>query len=282
MPADPNFDPLVIESNPGGGLPYFDNSAIGYPNIWAYDAGAVVPAGTVEPATFTRQLLMECTNPPYDINYYDGLWHPTTAYWNAQDHGPDSFDASVADAADAALAAHPDITHFTIEPQGQFELHDYQNSCPSGASFYGAPSPPTNPDADSPMSSVSIAPEMLARAHEYADGASTLDIAVNYSSAWYVDDHWGPDVGAPYSITYPTFGDFSSVQAYLLRPTALTWDGQDPSNTANRIFWQRADIPAAITHTVNWRGGHPSMSTWISVRGWKFYPAVTGPVICFV
>ena len=286
MPADPNFDALTLEQNPYDGTrPYFDNSAIGYPNTWAYDAGSVVPAGTVEPATFTRQRLMTCCWPAYDINYYDGTWHHTCADWNDADGGPDSFAALVGDAADAALAAHPDITHFTLEPQGGIELNAYQNSCPSAFSFDGAPVSPTNPPADDPAASVSQDPDM--GGHEYASASGVLDVAVNYQDVWYVDDYWGPGVGAPYAATYPTFASIgvqNGAEAYLLRPTALTWVGQDPLNTANRIFWQRADIPDAITHTANWTGGHPTMTTWISVRGWKWYPAtaVARPVICFV
>lgn len=286
MPADPNFDNLAVESYNPDGYSYMDNSPVGFVNFWAHDGSSVGPAGTVGPPTFTRQLLMECCWPEYDINYFDGTFHHTCAKWNALDSGPDSFDALVGDAADAALAAHPDIDYFTLEPQGAISLNDYQIACPSAYSFFGPPNPPTNPLADAPHSSVLLHPVIENRGHEYDSG--DIEIAVNHSGVWYVDDHWGPDVGAPYSDTFPTFAGLGTIhanEAYLLRPTALTWVAQDPSNTANRIFWERADIPDTIAHTINWHGGHPAMTTWISVRGWKLFAGTiepTQPVICFV
>ena len=38
------------------------------------------------------------------------------------------------------------------------------------------------------------------------------------------------------------------INAFAMRPTALSWSGQDPLNDANRILWERAEIPNVLIH----------------------------------
>jgi hypothetical protein len=294
MPADPAFNVNAL-SDPFAGFAYVLNR--GGSGYWAWEedggAGEVFPAGTPGPTSLERQLLMECViniNAWYDDGDGTGIrFHGAGASWNRMDVGGDALVAPVGDAADALLAADPDIDYFTIEPAVELELSHYQLGCPTSYSYTGAPSP-TNPPPDWPATSVRESPTMDDDAQVYYSGASTdpadqMDLAVLYGSDWWIDDHWGPDVIGS-SSTYPLFaqlGSIAGLEAYLLRPAALTWTDQDASNTADRIFWERVDIPDVITHVTNWTGGHPILQAWIALRGWKLaapVAAAAAPFIC--
>lgn len=300
MPSDPAFNFNAL-NDPTTGFAYFDLlGGSGYLAVEDGGSGEVLPAGSTLPVAYEEQPMIACAWPGSDINAWydpDGMgvrWVHSGASWNTETDGLPPMVAPVGAAADTLLAAYPEIDYFTIEPFASIGLGLYATGCPAAFSFDGAPDPGINPPADLPPPSVRVSPQMQNRAQEYFAGASTadadlLDVAANIYGSWWIADHWGPDVtGDDVATSYPTYGSIgkiAGVEAYILRPTTLSWAGQDTSNTADRVFWERADIPDVITHQAHWYGGHPSVQASIAVRGWKLIPlavATDAPVICFV
>lgn len=104
-------------------------------------------------------------------------------------------------------------------------------------------------------------------------------------SSWYSDE---PGVN---TVTEPSVaGEGTGPTIYFLRPTALTWPGQDAANHANRIFWSESDIAVGAAE-VNMAGklarwGHHPSNENVLVRGYVGHeasePDDSEVTICFV
>lgn len=216
-------------------------------------------------------------------------------------------------AIDAILASHPDVQFFTLEPNSNPDMPTSYQSPHSGNPVDGyLYSPNYDPDTggarnllNRPTHGWDVEPNTFINTHFELDGA-TVDLGIGLpgrgeNGAFLLD--FFTAIGGTYEVDTITYADdptnsylapheagaighlgFGSEGGwtYLLRPSALTWTDQDPSNTANRMYWQASDfasdsaISQSLLASISWAKYHGSGQADIQVTGWKLVTPVVG------
>lgn len=267
---DPDFDFGVMEDSAQDA--YF---------VWAGVSVATENENgdsTVGGVLFEQDAGVDCT-----IHGFGLSDPPRTVTFNMPLNGGRDTTASVRDAMDTILAAHPEVAYFTIEPQVQIGAFDAINACgdPADGFLYEY-------DRDHPPPAWTRVQGEFGYGGEqpqtYQIDGTPVDIAVlsigpAAAPSWFVDGSWGPasatdgmttfdDGGLGAGSRWGRLGTTSARDTFLLRASALTWSGQDPSNTANRVFWQTGDVVGDESHRITGQWGHVQGAMSIQVRGW--------------
>lgn len=215
---------------------------------------------------------------------------------------------------DAILASHPDVQFFTLEPSTNPDMPPSFQSPHEGnpVDGYGY-SPNYDPDTGGarnlishPSNGWTIEPNTFINTHFEVDG-TTVDLGIGLpgrgENGGIFSLDWFTEIGGLYVVDTITYSDdptnaylapheTSAIGhlgygseggwTYLLRPTALTWADQDPSNTANRMWWQASDfdsdsaISQTLLATISWAKYHGSGQAHIQVVGWKLVTPAVG------
>lgn len=121
--------------------------------------------------------------------------------------------------------------------------------------------------------------------------ASYVGVSVEFSSFEGNELRNGVD-GTPRPILYTGTNVTPDSNGYLLRPTALEWDGQDPLNESNRTVWLPSEVigilgAVHIHHDmINVSGYDVHLGSGVRalnvISGSPREPGTAEPVICFV
>lgn len=227
-------------------------------------------------------------------------WHTATGDFSIPDLG------DVRATMEALLAAHPDITHFTLEPELSIAAFRYgSGACGNPVDGIFAGGDEWSP-IDHPSNGWVVHTGGVDDSGFYRDGDPIRFLAgleaegrnPGFRSDWFVSEPQGsPYDGShflgPLTLQYADEpGDFQTYNngygyvgygqgawVFFLRPTTLTWPGQDPVNTANGIFWQLDDIAPGTTFSalilgLSGRWWSPAVGNGVRVRGYKLIQPV--------
>lgn len=248
------------------------------------------------------------------INFIN--FHHEFHRWHDLVGGPEFPGMSVGnikDAMDAILAEHPEVTHFTLEPQGNIATLPGIALCgdvivitPGGEwqpPYAGAPAGTDTHhwfpkdyvserwwDLDGVQQEVAIQYPGRNLEPEFGfPGDWFLGDGENAGNFQYPDDPGNFIYTGDPTRGFVTVGASAGLYTYILRPTALTWADQDPTNEANRIFWEYDDIDTGdMTLNAPCRAGRVYINTvdgfsfsgasdYVEVKGWAIVPIAEAP-----